>query len=223
MPAVSQAVEDYLKAIYELSEGDVEARVGTTKLASKLGYSGASVTGMLQKLAQSEPRLVEYRRYYGVRLTPVGLKLALEVIRHHRLVEAYLAEALGYSWDEVHEEADQLEHVISESFERRIAEFLGNPLVDPHGDPIPDLEGNIQATSATSLGDLATGERATISRVADDPRLLRMLDDLELSIGTQVVVQAVDDDMVVLRFVDDRSEFELPKSSASRVFVSSKA
>lgn len=221
MPVVSQAVEDYLKAIYELSGGDPQARVGTTRLADKLGFSGASVTGMLQKLASSEPKLVDYKRYYGVRLTPVGRKLALEVVRHHRLVEAYLTEALGYSWDEVHEEADQLEHVISESFERRIAEFLGHPQVDPHGDPIPDQEGNVQPTSGTSLVDLAIGERATITRVADDPGLLRILDDLELSIGSEIVLEGVEEKAVHLSHGDASGELEMPVSRAKQVFVTS--
>lgn len=223
MAALSQAVEDYLKAIYELSRNDPNRRVGTTKLAAKLGFSGASVTGMLQKLAQSQPSLVEYKRYRGVRLTAVGLEVALEVVRHHRLVEAYLAEALGYSWDEVHDEADQLEHVISESFEKRIAEYLGHPRVDPHGDPIPDPDGKIQATSETSLDALEVGGQGTITRVTDETALLRLLDELQLSIGSQIVVHATDDEELVLRLPDGDSELVLPRASARHVFVSSQA
>lgn len=219
MAGVSHAVEDYLKAIYELSEANQEQRVGTTRLAEKLGFSGASVTGMLQKMAELEPQLVDYKRYYGARLTPVGRKLALEVIRHHRLVEAYLAEALGYTWDEVHEEADQLEHVISEAFERRIAAFLGHPTIDPHGDPIPDLDGNVHTSSARPLPDLDEGESGTISRVADDPPLLRLMDELELAIGSVVLVEATDEAEIVLKATHRSGRLRLPMASAGRVFV----
>ena len=132
-PVISQAMEDYLKAIYELSRG--EERVSTSRVAERLECTPASVTNMLQKL--SSLNLVEYARYRGVKLTSAGTKVALEVLRHHRLIELYLSEVLGYSWDKVHAEADRLEHVISEEFEDRIDEALGFPAKDPHGDPIP--------------------------------------------------------------------------------------
>ena len=141
---LSHAIEDYLKGIYELQQGG--CTVSTSALARRLGFTSASVTGMLKKLAAQVPQLVKYRRHRGVVLTPTGEKIALEIIRHHRLIELYLMEALGYSWDEVHAEADKLEHVISESFEDRIATFLGDPDVDPHGEPIPTKE-----TEVTSL------------------------------------------------------------------------
>lgn len=222
MVGVSHAVEDYLKAIYELSEGNPQERVGTTSLAEKLGFSGASITGMLQKMAGADPQLVDYKRYYGVRLTPVGRKLALEVIRHHRLVEAYLTEALGYTWDEVHQEADQLEHVISEAFERRIAEFLGHPTVDPHGDPIPDQDGNVHESSARPLPDLGEGESGTISRVADDPSLLRLLDDLELTIGSEIVVDARAEGEIVLKAANRKGRVRLPIALAGQVYVTAR-
>ena len=134
----SQSVEDYLKAVYELTR-EAE-RASTNGLAEYLDVAAASVTGMLQKLAESEPPLLEYRKHRGVQLTKEGEKVALETIRHHRLLELFLHEILGYDWDEVHEEADRLEHFISERFEERIAAALGNPQHDPHGDPIPGAD-----------------------------------------------------------------------------------
>ena len=130
---ISRAMEDYLKAIYQ-SASEVE-RVSTTRLAEKMSCSAASVTNMLQKL--SELKLVSYEPYQGVILSPSGEKVALEIVRHHRLIELYLAEVLGYSWDKVHAEAEELEHVISEEFEEKIDQALGYPTTDPHGDPIP--------------------------------------------------------------------------------------
>ena len=130
-------MEDYLKAIYQLAGS--KSKVSTTRLAQHLTYSPASVTSMVQKLSQM--KLLSYRPYQGVRLTAAGSKVALEVIRHHRLIELYLLQVLGYSWDKVHAEADRLEHVISEEFEERIDEALGFPTTDPHGDPIPTKDG----------------------------------------------------------------------------------
>ncbi|MGA9533798.1 MAG: metal-dependent transcriptional regulator [Anaerolineales bacterium] len=185
---LSSSVEDYLKTIYELYEATAGERVTTSALAETLGVSSASVTGMLKKLSDVELQLVDYQRYQGVRLTDAGEKIALEVLRHHRLIEAYLIEALGYTWDEVHDEADQLEHVISESLEARIAEYLGHPQVDPHGDPIPTLEGLVQASDEVQLTDLNAGERGTITRVIDDPELLRYLDELKMQLSAEVEV-----------------------------------
>jgi DtxR family Mn-dependent transcriptional regulator len=136
---------------------------------------------MLKKLARSPDRLVRYTRYHGVHLTPAGRRVALEVIRHHRLVESYLVAALGYGWDEVHGEADHLEHVISEAFEERIASYLGYPQADPHGAPIPQRGGTLPPAQDTRLSELAVGQTASITRVADhDPELLRYLDRLGL-------------------------------------------
>jgi DtxR family Mn-dependent transcriptional regulator len=180
MPAITHAIEDYLKAIYELAEDT--GRASTSALAERLAVNPASVTGMLQKLAEPDkerPRLVNYERHHGVTLTPAGKRLALEVIRHHRLIELYLAEALGYEWDQVHGEAEKLEHVISEEFEDRISAFLGDPKRDPHGDPIPTKDGLIEATSRTTLTDMDAGQRGRVERVRDDdPALLRYLGEL---------------------------------------------
>ena len=136
------SIQDYLKTIYELTEQGESA--STNALAKKMKISAPSVTGMIQKLATSKPALVEYQKHQGVTLTKEGKRAALEVIRHHRLLEAWLVQTLGYSWDEVHEEAERLEHVISEDFEDRIAAMLGHPEFDPHGDPIPAKDGTVR-------------------------------------------------------------------------------
>jgi len=179
MPRQTAAVEDYLKTVHEI---ELEGRLaGTAELAERLGVTRASVSGMLKKLAASPDRLVRYTRYHGVRLTPAGRKVALEVIRHHRLVESYLVAALGYGWDEVHPEADHLEHVISEALEERIAAYLGNPQADPHGAPIPPRDGSLPPLQDRRLSDMAVGQVAEITRVSDhDPELLRYLDRLGL-------------------------------------------
>jgi DtxR family Mn-dependent transcriptional regulator len=141
----------------------------------------ASVTGMLQKLAEGRPKLVNYERHRGVVLTRAGRKIALEIIRHHRLIELYLAEELGYEWDRVDAEAEQLEHVISEEFEDKIAARLGNPTTDPHGDPIPSKDGTVAAHSRLPLSEAEPGQTVRVTRVRDDdPAFLRYLAELGL-------------------------------------------
>jgi len=166
------AVQDYAKAIYTL-----EARSGsasTNELAALLDVRPGSVSGMLRKL--SALGLVEHERYHGVRLTERGRRVALEVIRHHRLLELFLVESLGMTWDEVHAEAEVLEHALSEELEELIAAKLGDPTVDPHGDPIPTRELKLADTHPPSLAELEPGERATFVRVSDaDPEMLRFL------------------------------------------------
>lgn len=173
---LSQSIEDYLKAIYEISGGD--QRASTTDLAKYLSVTPASVTGMIKKLNITMPPLVEYQKHQGVVLTDAGLKVALETIRHHRLLELFLHQILDYPWDEVHDEADQLEHVISEQFEEAIAVAMGNPLHDPHGDPIPSRDLSLPNFTDTPLSKLRPGQSARITRVRDtDPNLLRYLSD----------------------------------------------
>ena len=185
----TQSVQDYLKRIYELTECGQPA--STNDLARELNIKPASVTGMIQKLAAEKPALVEYQKHQGVTLTPTGKKAALEVIRHHRLLEAWLVQTLGYSWDEVHEEAERLEHVISEDFERRIAAALGHPTRDPHGEPIPTEDLKMPVDASMPLSSLMPGQTATIQRVASqDPDLLRHLDTLGLTPGIQIEVTA---------------------------------
>lgn len=176
-PNLTQSIEDYLKAVYELSNQG--KRASTTELAAYLNITPASVTGMLKKLSTTEPPLVEYRKHHGVVLTEAGEKVALETIRHHRLLELFLHQILDYPWDEVHDEADRLEHVISEKFERAIASALGNPRHDPHGDPIPSLELTLPEDTDLQLGELRPPQSGRVTRVRDtDPELLRYLHDL---------------------------------------------
>jgi DtxR family Mn-dependent transcriptional regulator len=185
--ASTQSVQDYLKHIYELTEKGSPA--STNDLARELDIKPASVTGMIQKLAAEKPTLVEYQKHQGVTLTPTGKRAALEVIRHHRLLETWLVQTLGYSWDEVHEEAERLEHVISEDFERRIAAALGNPTRDPHGELIPTADLKMPVDDTTPLSSLRPSQSATIQRVAAaDPNLLRHLDSLGLTPGIQIEV-----------------------------------
>jgi len=184
---ITPVVEDYLKAIYRLAQAKEIGQVGTVALAEALNVKPASVTAMLKTLA--ELKLVEYEPYYGVTLSGAGMKIALEVVRHHRLIELYLVEALGFSWDEVHEEAEALEHVISEKLEARIAAYLGHPTLDPHGDPIPALDGTLPDSSALSLADVPKGEEARIVRVSDQQsERLRYVAQLGLVPGATVKV-----------------------------------
>ena len=186
--ALTISIQDYLKNIYELTENGENA--STTALAKKLNISAPSVTGMVQKLASSKPALVEYQKHQGVTLTKEGRKAALEVIRHHRLLEAWLVQTLGYSWDEVHEEAERLEHVISEDFERRIAAAMGDPIRDPHGEPIPTADLKMPLDDSTPLSALRPNQTATITRVkASDTRLLRYLEELGLVPGALIEVK----------------------------------
>lgn len=182
---VTPAIEDYLKAIYELGGSSVK----TQALADALEVSAASVTGMLKKL--SDLKLIAYEKYRGVALTTAGGKIALETLRHHRLLETYLAEALGYPWHEVHDEAERLEHVISEDFEARIAEALGHPSFDPHGDPIPQLDGSLPPSSALPLTELPLGRRARLARITDQRHdVLVYLEALGLRPGAGLTVLA---------------------------------
>jgi DtxR family transcriptional regulator, Mn-dependent transcriptional regulator len=177
----SQSKEDYIKSIYQIQKEQNDAWVSTSNLAAHLGITNASVTGMVKRLAGAEPALVKYEPYSGVKLTIEGEKMALEIIRHHRLIETYLYRMLGYSWDEVHEEAERLEHVISEEMEERMSNALGNPTTDPHGDPIPDRDGNLPQQHTIKLTKLPEGEIARIQRITgQEPELLRYLAGLAL-------------------------------------------
>jgi DtxR family Mn-dependent transcriptional regulator len=187
--ANSEAVEDYAKAIYALARRS-DGPVTTTALAERLGVSPGSVTAMLKRL--DEMGLARYEPYHGVALTPAGEKVALEVMRHHRLLEAYLADALEMPWDRVHDEAEVLEHYISEDLERRIAEKLGNPTLDPHGDPIPTPELDLAADRTTGLADLEQGQSAMFARVSDsDPEMLRYLAERGIRPGARLLVTGV--------------------------------
>lgn len=186
---ITEAIQDYLKVIYKVEETGEE--VTTNAIAARLQVTQPSVTGMVKKL--SEMNLISYTPYQGVRLTEAGRKIALEVIRHHRLLELYLAKAMGYSWDRVHQEAEKLEHVISEEFEEKIAEMLGQPTSDPHGAPIPGRDGTIEQRNLMALTEVAAGQTVLVKQVSDkDPEKLRYLSkigiypEVELTVIEQV-------------------------------------
>jgi DtxR family Mn-dependent transcriptional regulator len=182
------SIQDYLKNIYELTESGESA--STNALAAKLNIRPASVTGMVQRLASAKPALVDYQKHQGVTLTKEGEKAALEVIRHHRLIEAWLVQTLGYSWDEVHEEAERLEHVISEDLEQRIAAAMGYPVRDPHGDLIPTEDLKMPVDQSTPLSALRPGQTAIIQRVkSSDTDLLRYLESIGLVLGAEIEVK----------------------------------
>ncbi len=182
---ITPVVEDYLKAIYSLHQSGESVR--TAALAARLNVKPPTVTAMLKTLADLS--LIRYEPYRGVELTESGERIALEIVRHHRLIELYLVEALGFSWDEVHEEAEVLEHFISEKLEARIAAYLGDPTHDPHGDPIPALDGTLPESSAQSLANLPEKTQARIVRVSDqDGERLRYIAKLGLVPGAQVRV-----------------------------------
>jgi DtxR family Mn-dependent transcriptional regulator len=182
----STAVQDYAKAIYSL-QGRGGEPVSTSAIADRLGVSAASASAMVKRLAALG--LVAHEPYRGVELTGAGEKVALEVIRHHRLIELYLAEALGMSWDRVHQEAEVLEHAISPELSELIAAKLGNPTHDPHGDPIPTVEGEIEEAPTRSLADLEPGESGTFARVSDaDPEMLRYLSERGIAPGVELTL-----------------------------------
>ncbi len=172
----SAATQDYVKAIYSL-ERRHDAAVTTTALAERLGVTAGSASAMMRRLA--DHGLAEVEPYRGIRLSPDGRRMALEMLRHHRLLELYLSQELGMPWDKVHAEAERLEHVISEDLEALIAAKLGNPTVDPHGDPIPTVDLVIDERPTLSLNDAEAGAHGCFVRVSDqDPEMLRYLDGL---------------------------------------------
>ena len=216
--ALTISIQDYLKSIYELTENGEAA--STNALAKKLNIRAASVTGMVQKLASAKPALVEYQKHQGVTLTKEGRRAALEVIRHHRLLEAWLVQTLGYSWDEVHEEAERLEHVISEDFEQRIAAAMGHPDRDPHGELIPTAHLRMPYDDLPPLSALRPNQSATIKRViASDTDLLRYLDGLGLIPGAQLEVRDYSPFDHNLTIKVEHKSFVLGLSITSKIFV----
>lgn len=217
-PALTEAQEDYLKQILLLQER--HGKAGTKELANRLRVRPASVTEMLGRLGQLG--MVEHIRYQGVTLTPSGRRVALEMLRHHRLLETYLVRELGYSWDQVHEEAERLEHVISERFENRIAEAMGHPTHDPHGDPIPGVDLQMPPDESwVRLDALGSGDRGELVRVgAQDRDSLKTLQRLGVALGSPVEVTETDETSVSVRLGRDRQV--LPITLARRLWVERK-
>ena len=214
--ALTQSMENYLKAIFEILER--EERASTSCIAERMDLAAPSVTAMVKKLA--ELRLVTHEPYQGVRLTRAGEMAAAEVVRHHRLIEKYLAEALGVPWDRVHDEAEKLEHVISEDLEDRIDGALGFPTVDPHGAPIPARDGTVRRATARPLVDVTEGESVVIVEVDDkDPALLRYLGERRLYPGTGVDVIRIEPFGGSLVVRVDKHEFSIGRDAAADVRV----
>lgn len=181
----TESIEDFLKVVYMLQKQS--ERVRTSEIAEALNITAPSANDFINRC--QEAHLVDYVSHHGVRLTEAGERIALEVLRHHRLLELYLVEALGYSWDEVHDEADRLEHHISEQLEARIAAILGHPTIDPHGDPIPAPDGSIQERGLRQLAELPIGGSGMISRLLDQsPENLRYLEGKGLVLGASVTI-----------------------------------
>ena len=217
---LSPAVEDYLKAVFVLQTDleDPAAAVSTSSLAERLGISPASVTSMLKRL--DALNLADYTSYKGVRLTSAGETIALEIIRHHRLLETYLREVMGYDWEQMHAEAELLEHHISEEFEDRLDHMLGFPTHDPHGDPIPGRDGNMVLIASEPLTDCPVRRPLIIRRVTDtDPAMLGELERAGLLPGTSLTIrQRLDSD--ILHVTLDGKEFEVSPRLAQHVFAS---
>jgi DtxR family Mn-dependent transcriptional regulator len=210
------AEENYLKETYSLQLE--HNQVTTSMLADRIGHSAPTVTGMLKKLASR--KWVTYEPYQGVTLTRSGRAAALEVIRHHRLLEAYLSRALGVPWDRVHEEAEKLEHVLSEYLEERIDEYLGHPASDPHGSPIPASNGSIKEPDRLRLSDLPAGSSAQVVEVGDrEPGLLSRLGEIHLGLKTKLQVLEVEpvDGLITIRVA--RQKHILEQKAARQIIV----
>jgi DtxR family Mn-dependent transcriptional regulator len=217
---LTDAIQDYLKVIYELTEWGETA--GTNALAARLKVRPASVTGMMQKLASTTPPLVKYHKHQGVVLTHKGKRIALEVIRRHRLIETWLVQTLDYSWDEVHNEAEKLEHVISEEFEEKIASAMGYPLRDPHGEPIPSADLVMPGEQDLPLAKLKPKQKARIRRVdAQDANFLKNLEKLGLIIGARLKALEMSpyDQVMHIQLQGRKKTIALGTAITNRVFV----
>jgi DtxR family Mn-dependent transcriptional regulator len=213
----SRAIEDYLKAIYALQHEE-GAQVSTSAVAERIGVSAPAATTMIKKLASLG--LLRHERYRGVSLTRAGSRAAVEVIRHHRLLEQYLAQRLGVAIDDVHDEAERLEHALSEELEARIDQELGFPTHDPHGDPIPDADLKVHEGALRTLDELAPGERATVRRVPDrDRQLLRYLSGLGLLPGRAVELLSAAPYGGPLVLLAGGAEFAISRDLAAMIFI----
>jgi DtxR family transcriptional regulator, Mn-dependent transcriptional regulator len=222
LPNLSTMAEDYLKLIWKSGERGDEG-LATRDIAASLHVSASTVSGNLRKLDRDG--LIEHTPYHGVVLTDLGRQVAVGMVRRHRLIETYLVRRLGYAWDEVHDEAEALEHAVSDRFLERIDGDLGHPTHDPHGDPIPGVDGVVPPTLGALLGSVAPGECGTVDRVSDDdPSLLRYFDELGVALGTHLRVERVRDYagvIAVSRRATDGSEamVDLPAAAADAIWL----
>ena len=210
--------ENYLKAIYHLS-GQSISGVSTNAIAEVTNTKAASVTDMLKKLA--DKKLINYIKYQGVTLTEVGLKAALNIIRKHRLWEVFLVEKLGFKWDEVHDIAEELEHINSAVLIERLDDFLGNPAADPHGDPIPDRTGNLLHKKLVKVSEMKQGQAGTISGVNEHSSVfLKHLEKLGLTLGTKIIIaELVEFDGSISLAVDEKKEITISREVAKNILV----
>lgn len=210
--------ENYLKAIYHLSE-DNNCLVSTNGIAEVTNTKAASVTDMLKKLA--DKKLINYTKYQGVTLTETGLKAAVNIIRKHRLWEVFLVEKLGFKWDEVHDIAEDLEHINSESLIDRLDEFLGNPAADPHGDPIPDKTGNFNLKKHVKMSDMKQSESGIISGVNEHSSLfLKYLEKLGLTLGAKITItELIEFDGSIMLTINDSNEKPISREVAKNILV----
>lgn len=217
----TESVDNYLKAIFALG-GQEEERVTSNALAERLGVAPASITNMLQKLAASSPPLVEYERHRGVRVSAAGRRRALEVLRHHRLLETFLYEILEYPLEEVHDEAERLEHFISERFEERIAAKLGHPKFDPHGHCIPEMDGKMPKQVSRPLTDIEEAGKFLVDSVSDqDSVLLKQLKAHGISPGARLQVTNPSQEEFVLRAGSNSKALRLSRTLAGAVRIRS--
>ncbi|WP_247042727.1 metal-dependent transcriptional regulator [Arthrobacter rhizosphaerae] len=221
--APSSSIEDYVKVIYSFTEWQ-DKPITSSQLAQRLGVANSSVSEMVRKL--KEQGLVDHKPYSAITLTDDGIRLALSMVRRHRLIETYLVQELGYSWDEVHDEAEHLEHAVSDTFIERMAEKLGNPLRDPHGDPIPAADGSVKMPPAHRLSELDEGHTGKITRISDEnPDLLRYLsaEEIDLDANVEVVGRKPFGGPLVVRIGsgDVRREFDLADEITSALWVHS--
>ena len=215
---LSYSEENYLKAIYHLSENRNQV-VNTNAIADSLNTKAASASDMIKKLAAK--KLISYKKYYGVKITDTGKKVALQIIRKHRLWEVFLVQKLNFNWDEVHEVAEELEHIKSPLLIQRLNEFLGDPKFDPHGDPIPDEAGAIPSKPSIPLSQLITGKSGIITSVKDsDSSFLKYLDKMEMKIGSRIKVLDViefDNSMEIL--IDDKRKINVSNEVSGNLLM----
>lgn len=218
MAELTVTEENYIKAIFHLSE-DAEKSVATNEIAAQVNATAASVSDMLKKLQQK--KLITYEKYYGVRLTAEGQKKAVAIVRKHRLWEVFLVDKLGYSWDKIHDLAEQLEHIRSEELIERLDKFLGNPKFDPHGDPIPDSTGKIHSVKHVLLSKMKVSAKGNVTGVKDSSaKLLQHLSSLGIQLGTAIeVLEVIEFDGSMVIRTDSKKKITISKQVAENILT----